>query len=61
MTLAEYSRALSTFSPVFSGLLRKEQNESDYQGCENCGSIESAKGEPALVNRLVDQIAQSGA
>src|SRR5258708_3081390 len=40
--LAEYSRALSTFSPVFSGLLRKEQNESDYQGCENCGSIESA-------------------
>lgn len=46
---------------MFSGLLRHEQEARDDEGREDCRGIKAAKREPAVVNWLVEQIAQCGA
>jgi hypothetical protein len=44
-----------------SGLLRKEQDAGKYESSQNAGGTVATERETAVVNRLVQQIAQGSA
>ena len=44
-----------------SGLLRQEQDAGKYESSQNAGGTVATERKAAMVNRLVEQIAQGGA
>jgi hypothetical protein len=51
---------VATLSGMASGLLRQEQDAGNNESHQNAGSTVAAERKAAMVNRLVEQIAQGG-